>query len=470
MGSKNAFYVDIEAFHPKVTGSNILCNVRFPNLTSIKFLVDCGMYQEKDCEKFNSDFVFSTDVIKFVLVTHSHIDHIGRLPLLVKKGYTGPIYTSKEVANYFLEPALRDSLGVIETESKTHGTAPLYTEDDVDGVISQVVGVDYFEEWSPCEGIKVTYYQNAHVPGAAIILVRAKYEGYEPINIVFTGDYNNKNAFFCSRKLPERVTKLPVTIIQEATYGTMNSEECVARFEDKISAVVREQRNVLLFAYSFGRTQEVLYKLRGMQKKGILSTDIPIYLDGKLGIKYTNIYPKLDISERMKDFLPENFHFVSKDQREQLAYSKEQKIIITSSGNGTYGPAQFYAPIFVPDPNAYLAFTGFVQEGTFGRQLLLTQNDSPVSIGGMLVTKLAEVDFFNEFSAHAKADELIDFLRDFENLKLVLVNHGETETKFKYAERVKKEVNVKKVGILDRNYVFRIDSYGFVKSRSTQFL
>ncbi len=466
MGSKNAFFVDIEAFHPGVTGSCTLCNVRFPNITNVKFLVDCGMYQEKDYEKYNHEFSFLPDGIKFVLVTHSHIDHIGRLPLLVKRGFTGPIYTSKEVANYFLEPALRDSQGVLETESKTRGTAPLYVEQDVDDTISQVVGVEYFDEWSPYEGIKVTYYQNAHVPGAAIIHVRVKYDGYEPINILFTGDYNNKNAFFCSRKLPERVTKLPITVVQESTYGTMDSSECIARFEDKISQVASEHRSILLMAYSFGRTQEVLFKLRGMQKKGLLSTDIPIYLDGKLGIKYTMIYPKLDISERMKDFLPENFHFVSKDERENLAHSNEQKIIITSSGNGTYGPAQFYEPIFIPNPNAYVAFTGYVQEGTLGRELQSAPNGGLVKIGGTLVTKLAEVDFFNEFSAHAKANELIDFLKDFEDLKFVLINHGEPETKQKYAERIKKEVSVKKVGILSRGYVFRIDAYGFVKSHS----
>ncbi|MBQ9266681.1 MAG: MBL fold metallo-hydrolase [Clostridia bacterium] len=470
MGSKNKFYADIMAFNSEVTGSCILCNVKFPNCTNVRFLVDCGLYQEKRNDQYNHKLEFMPDSIDFVLVTHSHIDHIGKLPFLVKKGYRSKIYASKEVAGLFMEPALKDSQSVIEADSKMRSMPPLYSERDVETTLSLTEGMEYFEEWSPAAGIKVAFYQNAHVPGAVVILVRAKYEGCGSINILFSGDYNAVNAFFCSRKVPDRVKKLPnLTVVVEATYGTTNSADCQPRFEAKMAEVIGEGRNILLMAYSFGRTQEVLYRLQGLQRKRLLSPEVPIYLDGKLGMKYTMLFQKLDISDRMKDFLPENFHLVSKASREQIVASPEQKIIVTSSGNGSYGPALFYEPYFLQSRNAFMGFTGYVHESSVGDKLKRAAYGSSVKVGGEVVFKRSEVDFFNEFSAHAKADVLLDFLREFENLKFVLINHGEPETKLAFADRVKREINPKNVGILDRDYWFRVDEYGFVKSFTTKF-
>lgn len=470
MGSKTMFFADIMAFSSGVTGSNILCNVRFPNLTSCKFLVDCGMFQEKSSNELNKTFEFGPEYIKFVLITHSHVDHIGKLPLLVKKGYNGPIYASNEVANYLMKPALADCQSVMATDAKIRGVAPFYSENDVDKVLSLVEGKAPFEEWSPYPGIKVTFFPNAHMPGAVIILVRATFEGYDPINILFTGDYNDKNTFFSARKLPDKVLGLPITVIEESTYGTTNSSECEPRFDDKIAEVANQKRSILLLAYSFGRTQDILYRLKCLQYKRILPSNIPIYLDGKLGITYTKIYPKLDICDRMRDFLPENFQFMNKGEREGIVNSPSPKIIVTSSGTGSFGPAQFYLPYFLPQKDAYIAFTGYTPEGTLGRKLQETEDGKTIKAGGVLVTKRAEVDYFTEFSAHAKADILLNFLRDFTELKMVLVNHGEPDTKFAFAEQVKNEINPKKVGILDREYLFRIDAYGFVKSFPTKFM
>lgn len=469
MGSKTKFYEDIMTFNSEVTGSCTLCRVHFPDQTSVKFLVDCGMYQEKANGDLNKSFEFGPEHIDFVLITHSHIDHIGKLPLLVKKGYWGPIYTSNEVADYLMKPALNDCQAVMASDARMRGLAPVYSENDVDIVLSLLEGKAPFEEWSPHPRIKVTFFQNAHMPGAVIILVRAKYEGFESINTLFTGDYNDKNSFFSARKLPEKVTNLPMTVIQESTYGTTNSYDCQPRFEEKVAEVIHQKRNILLLAYSFGRTQELLYRLKCMQYKGLLPSNVPIYLDGKLGITYTRIYPMLDICERMKDFLPENLTFVSKGEHDFISYPGP-KIIITSSGTGSFGPAQFYLPYFLTKEKAYVAFTGYTPEGTVGHKLQNTEFGKEIKVGGELVTKKAEVDYFTEFSAHAKADVLLNFLKDFTDLKMVLLNHGEPETKLAFAERVKNEIHPKRVGILDREYLFRVDAYGLVKSFPTKFM
>ncbi len=471
MGIRTMHYVDVMTFNSEVTGSCILCNVRFPDDRHVKFLVDCGMYQEKANEVLNGKFEFKPESIDFVLITHTHVDHIGRLPLLEKQGYRNPIYMSGDAANHLIGPALWDCQRVLQSNSSVKAVPPIYGEKEVEETLKLTKGMPYSEKWSPAYGIDVTFFKNAHVPGAVIIFVQTKCEGYSPVNLLFTGDYNDKSIFFCNEEIPQEIRDLPMNVIQEATYGTTDSYECVPRFEQKITEVLRNSNDVLLLAYSFGRTQEVLYNLKCMQDKGILSTSIPIYLDGRLGINYTKTFPELDsISEEMREFIPKNLIFVCQSARETVVESKEKKIVVTSSGTGSYGPAQFYLPYFLANPKAYVGFTGYTPANTLGSKLQTIKDGESVKVGGVVVKKRAEVDYFSEFSAHAKADTLLNFLRGFSNLRMVLINHGEPEKKFKYAERVEKEINVKMVGILDRDYWFRVDHYGYVKSVPTKFL
>ena len=149
--------------------------------------------------------------------------------------------------------------------------------------------------------------------------------------------------------------------------------------------------------------------------------------------------------------------------------STDKKIIVTTSGMGSYGPAQTYIPEYISRPKALIQFTGYTAEGTLGRRLKDTKKGEMVQVGGLIVKKSAEVEYTNEYSAHAKADEMIIFLNQFKNLKLVLVNHGEEDVKKVFAERIVNEVNPKRVGILDREYFFRVNSYGLVKTLSTKF-
>ena len=465
LGSKSKFCVDIMAFNSKVTGSCNLCSVRFPDGDRVRFLVDCGMYQEVDTKGMNSTMEFKPETIDFVLVTHNHVDHIGRLPLLVKNGFSNPIYATNETANYLMRLALTDTLSVLTESAKVQGIQALYREEHVDKVLSLLKPVDFMTEIRPHKKIRVLFMRNGHTVGSAMILVQFVCHGCDGINLLFTGDYNNKNVFFDVPPLRKWITQLPITVIQESTYGTTDTQIDDVRFDDKISQVAQEGKNIVLLAYSFGRTQEVLYRLKRLQEQGKLSVDIPIYLDGKLGTKYTTVYPSLDIKEEMKDFLPENFVFpIGKDERMDVIQSKSQKIIVTSSGNGSYGPAQLYLPQFLPRNDTFIAYTGYTPVGTVGAAMKDAKTGSMVKTGGVVVTKQAEVEYFTEFSGHAKADALIEFLKQFEKLKLVLVNHGEPETKLEYAGRVEKEINVESVGVLDRDYFFRIDSNGLIRS------
>ena len=143
------------------------------------------------------------------------------------------------------------------------------------------------------------------------------------------------------------------------------------------------------------------------------------------------------------------------------------KIIVTTSGMGSHGPAEAYIPIFLKRKDSLIHFTCYLAENTMGRKLLDTTKDEYVEIKGMKIKKQAEIKFTFEFSAHAKKDELIEFLKEFDDIKTVLINHGSIESKDAYSTTVLKEVNTKDVCILGSGYYFRLNGYGLVRSSST---
>lgn len=470
MGIRERFYVDIMSVHPEVTGSCNLVVVKYPDGRTTKFIVDCGMFQEKNYSEHNKSLPFNEDEIEFCLVTHNHIDHTGRLPFLIKKGFTGNIYLTKETKT-LLPLALNDSYKVIKDLAKRNHVPELYSEANVANVTKHLKPCIFDKTEYVNSNIKVTFFSNGHLPGAAIILVQISYPGSEDINLLFTGDYNNKNMFFDVVKLPQWVLELPIIIIQESTYGTTDSTSKIECFEENVARCISNRGTVVSPVFSLGRFQEVLYTLKKMQHKGVISTQTPIYADGKLGIQYTNLYMHGDIGirEDMTDFLPENLTFVSKDTRDSVVSFKDSKIIVTTSGMGTYGPAQIYIPEYLRRPNSLIQFTGYTAEGTLGSCLKNSEKGEPVTVGGILLKKMADVEYTTEFSAHAKADEMIAFLKDFSNIKLILINHGEENVKREFSKRILKEVDPKAVGILGREYFYRVGPYGFIRSLSTKF-
>lgn len=480
MGSKENFYVDLSTSCSNVTGSCHLENVKFPDGTQTKFLVDCGLHQGKEecsfingktADDLNKELFFKPEDVSFCLVTHNHTDHTGRLPLLTKNGFAGNIYMSEDT-RVLLPLALNDSQKVLRDIAKRNNKKPLYFEVDVDKVLNQS-RVCLFEKTEQIgEHIKVTYFCNGHLVGAAIILVQISYPEKEDINLLFLGDYHYKNVFLDLVDLPQWVKNLNLIVITESTYGYMDSNEIHKCYAENILRCLYNNGTVVSPVFSLGRSQEILYELRELQNMKELDVNIPIYLDGKLAINYTNLYTggKLHIKPSMVDFLPRNLTFVDKTTRDKVLFDRDKKIILTTSGMGNYGPAQLYIPEYIGRKNSMIHFTGYTAPDTLGGKLKSAKAGETVKVGGLVMEKNGMVEYTNEFSAHAKADEIIRFLKEFRNLKLVLVTHGEEQSKDTLASRIVKEVKPKAVGIFDSRYLFRVNAYGVVKTMSTKYL
>ena len=470
MGKNCRFYVDIMAMHQEVTGSCNLIIVKFPDGETVRFVVDCGLFQEREYDDLNSVLPFNAENIDFFFFLHAHVDHIGRLPYMIKNGFLGKIYATETTCK-ILPIALNDCFKVLNSVSKRKNNKCLYSEVDVRKTLDSLKPCQYNETIRPYDNIKVTFLNNGHLIGAALILVQISYTGYEDINLLFTGDYNNKNMFFDVKPIPKWILDLPLTVVQESTYGDMDSTAIYKCFKDNIKKCINDDGTVVALVFSLGRAQEILYELKNMQKTGELDLEIPIYFDGKLAIRYTDLYIKdgLDIKPEMRDFFFFFFIFVDKETRSDVLYDTSKKIILTTSGMGSYGPAQTYIPEYISRKKALIQFTGYTAEGTLGNKLKNTEVGDTVEVGGLVAKKRANVEYTTEYSAHAKADEMINFLKQFKKLKLVLVNHGEIKTKNIFAERIVDEVDTKRVGLLGREYFFRVDPYGLVKTLSTKF-
>ncbi len=476
MGIQQRFYVDVSALHEAVTGSCIMNSVKFPDGSTVKYLIDCGLFQEhNESENINEFMPFNAEEINFCIVTHNHVDHTGRLPLLYKKGFRGKIFSSVPTS-ILLPNALEDSANIILKVSKIRKEKPLYSLSDAENLQTNIKSHAFGETFFPVKGnsnIKCTLFPNGHLLGAAIVLMQISYPGNDDINILYTGDYNNKNMFFDVANLPEWALHLNLTIVCESTYGEMNSNEMTPVFLNNVTKALSEKKHVIVPVFSLGRSQEILYVIKKAQDEGIINSNIPVYLDGELAINYTHIYmhyPSLGIRKNMLDFIPKNIYWVNRKIRPNVVENPDQKIILTTSGMATYGPAQYYLSQYLSRPDVLIHFSGYVAEGSLGRKLKETKTGEPVEFNGLVLKKRADIQYTSEFSAHAKADELIAFLKQFDNLKFVLVNHGEPTVKESFATKISNELDPKDVAILNRDYLFRVNAYGYVKSISTKFI
>ncbi len=429
-----------------VTGSNSLIET-----AGRKILVDCGMYQGG---QFNEEFnhrplPYNPKDISAVLITHAHLDHVGRLPLLTKGGFTGFFYATPATMD-LAELVMHDALGVMIHDNIKFGRQILYSEQDIAAVMAQFKPLDYYQ-WQDLFGdknVKVYLRDAGHIFGSAFIEIVS-----EGKRIVFSGDVGNVNVPILrdTDNLPDDIDLL----VCESTYGDKLHESDQSRrdiLEKVVLEAVRLGGVLMIPSFSLERTQELLYELDKLIEQQHRLPVLPIFLDSPLAIGATKIYRKYtqyydEHAIRLIKSGDDMFDFpglVLSDTREDSKHINNvpnPKIIIAGAGMMNGGRILYHALRYLSDPHSTLLIVGYQAYGTIGREI--QEGAAHVNIMGERISVKCKVKSIGAFSAHGDQAKLLSWIGSAKNLpKKVCLNHGETEVKHRLAAKIKEKLNI----------------------------
>lgn len=419
-------------------------------------LIDFGMFQEEDKISYNFEsLAFEPEKLDAVFLTHAHLDHCGRLPLLITHGFRGNIYLT-EATKAIVQIALLDAAH-ITGEDKTH--PPLYTKEDVNQTMEHMSIVSYDKEVTA--GAFVATFSNAgHILGSASIKIAEKNNPNQ--TIIFSGDLGNTPEDLIQ---PTEPIKQANIVVMESTYGDKmhpkeNPSEILQQEIEKI-----EQTNAVLLipTFSIERTQEVLHRLYHLQKDKKIKSTTPIFLDSPMAIHITEIFqkfPQLYNSEFAHDKEPFAFPdlIITASPEESKAISKANtpKIIIAGSGMMSGGRILHHLANYATIPTTRILIVGYQAVGTLGREILNGKRE--VMIEKQPVTINATITSIESLSSHADQPKLLHWLTQIKGVKKVFLTHGEDTTRQIFAEKIKRETGLQDVIIPEKDMSYSLEN------------
>jgi len=410
-----------------------------------KFLVDCGLQQGQD-EKDNQRLPFDARDISFVVLTHAHIDHSGRLPLLVKEGFSGRIYAIKATCD-LISIMLKDSAHIQEMDALWENekgeragkneVIPLYSIVDAENTLKYLMPCSYGEMNEISEGIKVNFVDAGHILGSASAEIFLS-EGIVTKKIVFSGDIGNTNQPII--KDPQYIKEADY-VVMEATYGDRNhekSKDYTLGLAKIIDETLSRGGNVVIPSFAVARTQELLYFIREIKEKRLVASapNFPVYVDSPLASEITKLYDAdlsgyadeqaIDILKKGVDPLTfPNLTFTdSTNDSKAINSNPIPKVIISSSGMCEAGRIRHHLKHNLWKKECSIVFVGFQANGTLGRILL--DGAKKVKLFGEEIAVLATIHNFTGMSAHADRNGLLKWINSFDKKpNKVFVTHGE---------------------------------------------
>ncbi len=424
----------------EVTGSKHLITIN-----NINILLDYGMHQGKRSEstKMNKRLPISIKDIDFLILSHAHIDHSGLLPLLVKNGYSNPIYCTKATKD-LIDIMLRDSGHIQEMDVKyinsrkiKRGEEPvkaLYTVEDAQNVIPLVRGITYYERIKLTEDIYFTLYDAGHILGSSQVVLEYK-EDKQMKKLLFTGDIGRDKLPII--KDPDLIENVD-TMISESTYGGRlhgDITDVGTRFKDIINKTYSRGGKIVIPSFSVGRTQEVVYTLNKLTESHQVPS-VPVYVDSPLSVNATEIFRKHrecydDETWYMINNHDDPFGFKKlvyiKDVEESKNLNNSNKpcIIISASGMCEAGRIRHHLKHNISDSKNTIMIVGYMARNTLGRRI--RDGEKEVKIFGDIYPINAEVIVFDEFSAHGDQKDLIEHIKIADPKDLFLVHGEETQ-------------------------------------------
>jgi metallo-beta-lactamase family protein len=439
-----------------VTGS---CHILRANGQLI--LLDCGLIQgPREIELQNRQpFPFAPGDISAVVLSHGHIDHSGRIPLLAKQGYQGPVYAHNATCD-LCRILLQDSASLQERDAQYENkwrqrkgkplVEPLYTVADVDRALENIVGMSYRQRREILPGVSICFQDAGHILGSCSVEVWLNEDGNEQ-KIVFSGDLGQYDMPILND--PAAIQQADHVLV-ESTYGNRRHRD-LQKTIDEIGEIISEARhdrgNLLIPAFSVGRSQEILYFMGKYFDEWDLGR-WRIFLDSPMAIKATGVYwnyPQLYDEEatrlrREAHEMPplKNLHLSSSvDDSIAINNIKSGAIIIAGSGMCNGGRIIHHLKHNISRPGAHVMIVGYQAYGTLGRKLV--DGHPRVKIHGEEYPVRARIHTVGGLSAHGDVDDLTRWLRNFNSDPAVHVVHGEAETKQVFRDTIERELGLR---------------------------
>ncbi len=432
-----------------VTGSNHLLEVG-----NTKILIDCGLFQgAKHVEDKNyQNFPYQPKDIDFLLITHAHLDHIGRVPKLYKDGFRGKILATKPTKD-FAKIMLEDSQGILENEARKLKRNPVYSTKDVKNSINIIKGVEYHKKINLTNNISCRFKDAGHILGSAMIelWIKDPEDNKKNKKIVFTGDIGNQPVPLL--KKPATIKKADYIVI-ESTYGDrLHGSENKRKdlLENAIEDTVTKGGTLMIPAFALERTQELIYELNELVENHRIPK-VPVFIDSPLAIKAVEVYRKhtkyynkraskfLDAGDRLFNFPRLSFTRTSA-QSKRINKVSPPKVILAGSGMSTGGRILHHEIKYLPNSNNCLLIVSYQVSGSLGRKI--QEGTKKVRIFNELISINAQVKTIDLYSSHADQADLYKWLSNFEKpVKGIFAVHGEKVPALELTQLIKDNLGI----------------------------